>query len=125
MGFFRDAARWIFCAALVYAPWAYGGTTSTSIQIINLLLLAAFILWGVELIVSRRKPRFPRVILFLILALIEIGGWMAINSGSIYDTDFYAFVPLRNFAPRLAGSFDYAISAACTVLPSTSLCAIL
>src|SRR6266496_2668891 len=112
MGFFRDAARWIFCAALVYAPWAYGGTTSTSIQIINWLLLAAFILWGVELIVSRRKPRFPRVLLLLILALIGIGGWMAINSGSIYDTDFYAFVPLRNFAPRLAGSVDYAISAA-------------
>src|SRR6266511_4661922 len=125
MGFFRDAARWIFCAALVYAPWAYGGTTSTSIQIINWLLLAAFILWGVELIVSRRKPRFPRVILFLILALIGIGGWMAINSGSIYDSDFYAFVPLRNFAPRLAGSVDYAISAAWMVRGTLLLCAIL
>src|SRR6266536_3300412 len=94
MAFFRDATRWIFCVALVYAPWAYGGTTSTGIQTINWLLLTAFILWGVELIVSRRKPRFPRVLLFLILALIGIGGWMAINSGSIYDSDFYAFLGL-------------------------------
>jgi hypothetical protein len=125
MGFFRDAARWIFCVALVYAPWAYGGTTSTGIQRINWLLLAAFILWGVELIVSRRNPRFPRVLLFLILALIGIGGWMAINSGSIYDSDFYAFVPLRNFAPRLAGSVDYAISAAWMVRGALLLCAIL
>lgn len=125
MGFFRDAARWIFCVALVYAPWAYGGTTSTGIQTINWLLFAAFILWGVELIVSRRKPRFPRVLLFLILALTGIGGWMAINSGSIYDSDFYAFVPLRNFAPRLAGSVDYAISAAWMVRGTLLLCAIL
>jgi hypothetical protein len=125
MGFFRDAARWIFCVALVYAPWAYGGTTSTGIQTINWLLLAAFILWGVEVIVSRRKPRFPRVLLLLILALIGIGGWMAINSGSIYDSDFYAFVPLRNFAPRLAGSVDYAISAAWMVRGALLLCAIL
>jgi hypothetical protein len=125
MAFFRDAARWIFCVALVYATWAYGGTTSTGIQTINWLLLAAFILWGVELIVSRRKPRFPRVLLLLILALIGIGGWMAINSGSIYDSDFYAFVPLRNFAPRLAGSVDYAISAAWMVRGTLLLCAIL
>src|SRR6266702_3614710 len=125
MAFFRDAARWIFCVALVYAPWAYGGTTSTGIQTINWLLLAAFILWGVEVIVSRRKPSFPRVLLFLILALIGIGGWMAINSGSIYDSDFYAFVALRNFAPRLAGSVDYAISAAWMVRGALLLCAIL
>ena len=125
MGFFRDAARWIFCVALVYAPWAYGGTTSTGIQIINWLLLAAFILWGVEVTVSRRKPRFPRVLLLLILALIGIGGWMAINSGSIYDSDFHAFVPLRNLAPRLAGSVDYAISAAWMVRGMLLLCAIL
>ena len=125
MGFFRDAARWIFCVALVYAPWAYGGTTSTGIQTINGLLLAAFILWGVEVIVSRRKPRFPRVLLLLILALIGIGGWMAINSGSIYDSDFYAFVPLRNFAPHLAGSVDYAISTAWMIRGTLLLCAIL
>src|SRR6266403_5874255 len=125
MGFFRDAARWIFCVALVYAPWAYGGTTSTGIQTINWLLLAAFILWGVEVIVSRRKPRFPRVLLLLILALIGIGGWMAINSGSIYDSDFHAFVPLRNFAPRLAGSVDYAISTAWMIRGTLLLCAIL
>ena len=125
MAFFRDAARWIFCVALVYAPWAYGGTTSAGIQTINWLLLAAFIFWGVEVTVSRRKPRFPRVLLLLILALIGIGGWMAINSGSIYDSDFYAFVPLRNFAPRLAGSVDYAISAAWMVRGALLLCAIL
>ncbi len=37
---------------------------------------------------------------------------MALNGKSIYDSDFSFFVPLRNFAPPLAGSVDSAISAA-------------
>ena len=125
MSIVRDAARWIFLAALIYAPWAYGGTTSTSIQIINWLLLLAFILWIVELLVRWRRPRFPRLLLFLTCALIAIGGWMALNAISIYDSDFYVFVPLRNFASHLTGSVDYAISAAWMLRGALLLCAIL
>jgi hypothetical protein len=125
MSIVRDAARWIFLAALIYAPWAYGGTTSTSIQIINWLLLLAFILWIVELLVRWRRPRFPRLLLFLTCALITIGGWMALNAISIYDSDFYVFVPLRNFASHLTGSVDYAISSAWMLRGALLLCAIL
>src|SRR6266487_1809095 len=125
MGSFRDAARWVFCAALVYAPWAYGGTTSASIQIINWLLLAAFILWVIELLISGRRPTFPRLLLFLTCALAGMGGWMALNAKSIYDSDFYAFVPLWNLAPQLAGSVDYANSAAWMTRCTLLLCAVL
>src|SRR5438477_3261009 len=121
----RDAARWIFFAALIYAPWTYGGTTSASIQIINWLLLAAITLWIVELVISGRRPVLPRFLLFLAVALIGIGGWMVLNARSIYDSDFHTFVPLRNFAPYLAGSVDYAISAAWIVRGALLLCAIL
>lgn len=37
---------------------------------------------------------------------------MVFNAKSIYDSDFFVFVPLRNLAPLLAGSVDYTISAA-------------
>ena len=37
---------------------------------------------------------------------------MALNAKSIYDSEFSVFVPLRDFAPLLAGSADYANSAA-------------
>jgi O-Antigen ligase len=37
---------------------------------------------------------------------------MALNARSIYDSEFSSFVSLRNFSPALAGSVDYAISAA-------------
>ena len=109
--FFRSTARWIFFAALVYAPWAYGATTSESIQITNWLLLAALGLWAVELVAGRRTPRFPRVLFFLAAALICIGGWMVFNAKSVYDPDFSVFVPLHNFAPLVTGSVDYPISA--------------
>src|SRR5438552_9520131 len=125
MHLLRAAARWIFLAALVYAPWAYGGTTSASIQIINWLLLAAFILWIIELVVSGRSPARPRLLLFLTCALIAIGGWMAVNAKSIYDSDFYTFVPLGNFASHLTGSVDYAISAAWMIRGALLLFAIL
>ncbi len=111
-GLFRNASRWIFFAALVYAPWAYGGTTSASIQVITWLLLAGFTLWIIELIVSWLSPARPRLLLFLTCALIAIGGWMVFNAKSIYDSDFFIFVPLRNFARPLTGSVDYTISAA-------------
>jgi hypothetical protein len=110
--FLRSVSRWIFFAALVYAPWAYGATTSESIQITNWLLFTALALWVIELLVSRRTPRFPRVLFFLTAALICIGGWMVFNAKSVYDSDFSVFVPLHNFAPPVTGSADYPISAA-------------
>jgi hypothetical protein len=110
--FFRSASRWIFFAALVYTPWAYGGTTSESIQTTNWVLLAALVLWAIELLVSRRTPRCPRVLFFLTIALICIGVWMVFNARSVYDSDFSVFVPLDNFAPPVTGSVDYPISAA-------------
>src|SRR2546426_11764670 len=112
MPLLRTASRWIFFAALIYAPWAYGATTSASIQITNWILLAALVLWAVALLVSRRMPRFPRLLFFLAVALLCLGGWMVFNAKSIYDSDFFVFVPLRNFAPPLSGSVDYAISGA-------------
>jgi O-antigen ligase/polysaccharide polymerase Wzy-like membrane protein len=110
--FFRITSRWIFFAALIYAPWAYGATTSASIQITNWILLAALVLWVVELLISRRAPRFSHILLFLTGALICVGGWMALNAKSIYDSDFAVFVLLGNIAPPLPGSVDYAISTA-------------
>jgi hypothetical protein len=108
----RVAARWLFFAALVYAPWAYGATTSTGIQTTNLILLVTLALWILELLASPRKPRCPRLLVLLGVAVTAIGGWMVLNATSIYDSEFSFFVPLRNFAPPFAGSVDHAVSAA-------------
>jgi hypothetical protein len=109
---FRKASRCTFFAALAYAPWAYGATTSASINITNWVLLVALVLWGAELLTGGRRPDLPPFALILTGALVCIGGWMALNAKSIYDSEFSFFVPLPNFAPPLSGSVDYANSAA-------------
>ncbi len=109
---FRKASRWIFFAALAYAPWAYGATTSASLNTTNWVLLVALVLWGAELLTGGRRPDLPPFALILAGTLVCIGAWMALNAKSIYDSEFSFFVPLRNFAPPLSGSVDYANSAA-------------
>jgi O-antigen ligase/polysaccharide polymerase Wzy-like membrane protein len=112
MFFLRRSARWVFFCALAVAPWYYGGTTATSINLVNWLLVAVFLLWIAELVVDRRWPRFPKSLLFIVLGIGVIGGWMVLNASTIYDLEFGAFAPLRNILPRGPGSVDYALSAA-------------
>src|SRR6266536_1384786 len=121
----RDAARWIFVVALFYAPWAYGGTTTTSIQTTNWLLLAALALWIIDLLINRRWPGFPPTLVFLVFSLLVIGGWMVLNASSICDSEFDAFAPLQKIFPHLTGSIDYAISAAWMIRGALLLGAIL
>ena len=109
---FRKASHWIFFGALAYAPWAYGATTSESINITNWILLVALVFWGAELLTSRRRPRLPRFLLILTGVLVCLGGWMALNAKSIYDPEYSLFVQLRNLVPFLTGSVDYANSLA-------------
>ena len=105
-------SRWTFFSALLAAPWIYGGTTATSILVINWLLALAMLLWIVELLINRRWPKLPTLPVLLALALLLFGAWMTINARSIYDTEFGTFALIRNVAARAPGSLDYAISAA-------------
>jgi hypothetical protein len=45
VGWLRNASRWTFLAALVYAPWAYGCTTAVTIRGLNIILAVALALW--------------------------------------------------------------------------------
>jgi hypothetical protein len=109
---FGNAARWVFFAALAYAPWWYGATTSNSIQITNSLLLVALVLWSAELLTRAQPPNIPPSVVILTIALLCVAGWMALNAKFIYDSEFSVHVPLPNFAPGLTGSVDYANTAA-------------
>src|SRR2546423_15130895 len=53
----RDLPRWLFLAALIYAPWDYGGTSVPSTRRINMVLGVVVALWLVGLIVRRRRPQ--------------------------------------------------------------------
>src|SRR5690349_530331 len=108
----RNAAQRLFDGACLVAVWAYGGTTAWCIHLISSLLPAALLVWMTELVVNRRKPALPPFLLFLLAALLVIGGWMVWNAGAILDTDFSVFVATAKVIPRVPGSIDYAVSAA-------------
>jgi hypothetical protein len=90
----------------------YGGTTATSIVVINWLLGASLLLWSVGLAMSPRAPKCPLPLLLSVVALLAIGVWMTMNARSVYDPEFGTFAGIDNLAPQAPGSVDYAISIA-------------
>jgi hypothetical protein len=123
MSFLRATARWIFLAALIYAPWAYGGTTPESIVAINWLLGGALVLWVVGWFFPAEEEtegisdpghrwRPPRMLAIASIGILIWGWWMVFNAKAIYDSSYSVFVPLPHFGAGMPGSIDYAISVA-------------
>jgi hypothetical protein len=111
-GSLRDLARWLFLGTLVIAPWLYGGTTASSIEIINGLLGAVITFWLASLLLNRRWPDVPCLLLVICALILLQGWWMVGNAHAIYDSTFRYFVPIRAIFPNGAGSADYVLSLA-------------
>ncbi len=108
----RSAACWLFFVTLVYAPWAYGGTTEKAIGVINILLATVLAIWIFELAVSRRRPSVP-LGLVVGAALICLLGWCsALNAVGIYDDEFELFAPLPGANRSIPHSVDQIVSVA-------------
>lgn len=104
---------WIFLGALIYAPWAYGGTTPRSIIGLEVLLGTALSLWLLGLALRRRRPRVPFGLLLAVAAILALGWFMVLNAAAIYDPEFESFVPLAPKRPFFGPtSVDQVISAA-------------
>src|SRR4051812_40840817 len=77
-GVVTNASRWLFLGTLVYAPWAYGCTTAATIVILNWLLGAVLILWGIALLIRRETPRLPWRMVVPLAAALFIGWAVAL-----------------------------------------------
>src|SRR5713101_7826231 len=66
----RDAPRWIFLGALLYAPWDYGCTTERSMVDLNWILSAALVLWIIDLLIARRLPLVPFALIIISVVLL-------------------------------------------------------
>ncbi len=108
----RAAARWLFLATLIYAPWAYGCTTPETIAVLNKLLTVVLGLWIADLLVTRRLPIVLPSFIAITTALLAIGWWMVLNAPTIYDSDLSVFMPRAQPFPKLPGSVDQVLSAA-------------
>ena len=109
----REAAAWLLVAAIVYAPWDFGGTSASGIRHLNWILGGVFALWLVSLMTSAEKRRFWSWWLFGISILLLVMGWgMALNAHGIFDADYRLFLPLSSPWPAGPGSVDHALSLA-------------
>ena len=111
-GSLRSLARWCFLGTLVIAPWLFGGTTATSIEIINWMLGVTLALWIGSLLVDRRWPLAPRGLILIVALILMHGWWMVVNAHSIYDSTFGLFVAVAARFPGAAGSADQVLSVA-------------
>lgn len=112
LNYLRAAPRWLFLATLVYAPWAYGCTTSETIEILNWLLALVLALWLLGLMLERRVPELPPMLLVATISLLCLGWWMAWNASAIFDTDFSLFAARPCALPHAPGSVDEELSRA-------------
>src|SRR3954471_78263 len=104
MRFLHHAARWLFLAALVYAPWAYGCTIPWTLRGLNWILAAALGAQSASYLSSAiggRRRRLdnrdattnsPTTVAWALIlpsaVLLLLGWWMAFNARWIYDSDF-------------------------------------
>lgn len=108
----RAIPRWLFLAALIYAPWAYGCTTTRTLVGLNWILGVVLALWLIDLAWTRRVPIVPRTLMIISGALLVLGWWMALNARWIYDSEYYLFIPIKRMLAQAPGSVDQAVSAA-------------
>jgi len=101
-------ARCCFSAILIFAPWAYGGTTTWAISLLNELLWACLGLHLVAWIVDKRRPFVPLFPLIFWLLLLLQASWMWYNAHFYHDDSFWQFIELSPPYPSLPGSMDKA-----------------
>src|SRR5437773_11435767 len=100
--FLVNAPRWLLLAALVFAPWSYGGTRPWTVTALNDLFALILALWLAGAMARRSRPIVPTAVLWASLLLILQGWWMVLNAKSDYDpaaVKFTPLVPLLNWAP--------------------------
>ncbi|MCE0497055.1 MAG: O-antigen ligase family protein [Methylacidiphilales bacterium] len=108
--FFQTLARYLLLALLFYAPWAYGSTRPTLVNILDDGLLLCFGLHLSSLVLEGRFPRYPLIPTVCLALLVLQGLWMCFNARSYLDDDFWEFVPLIQPFPHLPGTWDKAAS---------------
>lgn len=105
-GLFVRAAGWTLVAALVWAPWAYGGTRDWALHTLQALLGFMGLMWLAGCCVGRRWPRVSRWLGGLTVGLLLLGWGMALNAHHRLDLKLWQLQPVQPLWPGLPGAAD-------------------
>ncbi len=106
ISFLVNAPRWLFLAALVFGPWAYGSTRPWCMQILDGILGVVVVLWLASCAVRRRLPLVPWPLSVTALLLLLQGWFLILNAEAMYDRDLFVFTPLHQLVPFAPGVVD-------------------
>ena len=97
-----EAPRWLFLAALVYAPWAYGSTREWAVTGLNIFIGGVMMLWMVSCLLRHTWPQVPPVLAIATILLAAQGWFLVGNAKFDYDPtalEFNELSPLLPWAP--------------------------
>ena len=105
-----EAPRWIFLAALVYAPWAYGSTREWAVTGLTILIGAVVALWMVGCLLRRTWPQVPPVLVITTIILAAQGWFLVGNANYDYDPVTLEFIKLDPLLPWAPGTLHRSLS---------------
>jgi len=108
---FRRSAILVFCAALVYAPFAHGCVTDEDWRVLDGILLVAALLHLLGLTVERRMPRVPRVVWGSLGFLVGYAVLQTLNPAFEFDPVTGAMSKVGEHLEVLPGTMDQRTSA--------------
>jgi len=122
--FLVNAPRWVFLAALIFAPWAYGSTRPWAMQTLDGILGVVVVLWLAGCAARRKLPFVPWPLALSTLLLLLQGWWMILNVEAIYDRQLFQFNPVKQLLSFAPGAVDRMEAIPTMLNDSTMLAAI-
>jgi O-antigen ligase len=102
--------RWLLLGALLFAPWAYGGTRTWAVTSLDCWLGVTSALWLFSHLLRQQRPPVHPVLGVATLALLGQAWFMVLNARYEYDVRTSTFVPLEPLLAWAPGSLHRALS---------------
>jgi len=104
------AARWLFLALIVLAPWAYGCTEAWAVRGLNAGMALVLLLWIDGCVLRGVWPAVHRVPVLCSALLLLLGWGMTLHPRYALDAATHTFSPVAAPFPWAPGTVDRALS---------------
>lgn len=103
-------ARWLLLASIILSAWLFGGTRDWTVEVIRWLLLVMTVLFLLGLLLRRRVPRVPWLVVLPSLFLFLQGWFMNWNAARRFMQPVGLFVDIPQPLPGWPGFWDTSLT---------------